>query len=57
MRLISAFLSKAISFASSTLTTHDGTINAMISDLQGDFDLTDEGDVEVFLGIKLQSNS
>ena len=29
----------------------------MISDLQIDFDLTDEGDVEAFLGIKFQSNS
>ena len=29
----------------------------MISDLQRDFDLTDEGDVEAFLGIKFQSNS
>lgn len=35
----------------------DETINAMISDLQRDFDLTDEGDVEAFLGIKFQSNS
>ena len=35
----------------------DDTINVMISDLQKDFDLTDEGDVEAFLGIKFQSNS
>ena len=36
---------------------NDEIINDMISDLQTDFDLTDEGDVEAFLGIKFKQNN
>ena len=36
---------------------NDEIINDMISGLQNDFDLTDEGDVEAFLRIKFKQNN